>query len=58
VVLLTVCAPVAMALFLLLMERFEAALFPVVLRDVVPRDVGQQEQPPADAPAAAIGEAA
>lgn len=35
-VLLAVCAPLAMALFLLLMERLEAALFPAAA-------AGQQE---------------
>ena len=41
--LVAVCAPFAMALFLLLMERLEAAMFPV--RD---RDAGQPEQRPVD----------
>jgi hypothetical protein len=42
-VLVAVCAPFAMALLLLLMERLEATMFPV--RN---RDAGQPEQRPVD----------
>ena len=46
VLLLMLCTPVAIGLFLLLMERLEAALFPASASSVAGDD-GQQEQPAA-----------
>jgi hypothetical protein len=48
VVLLAVLAPIVITLFLLLMERLEASLLPVVIRDVpraavAPEDIALQD---------------
>ena len=48
-VLLALSAPIAMTLFLLLMQRLEAALFPA--------RIGAVDQPPADVPPADLAAA-